>query len=248
MLQGAGGSASSASAAGFQEAASRCMTLSAEGEEEGGQGGISPATLVRVLAFVCCGKLMLCERDHPSAAMSLLVAAEQLSLAELSRGAEAHLMACVGNDSVCGLLQWADAFLAVGAGAADGAAAAAPSAAPAADSHGPALAAPEAGDALEQEPPQGAAKDSVTAPALTTVAQLPHTSMRGTALSGEVLRASCISHILRHYDQITTGEDFAALPEHLQKEVAEAAQARHAYSQDLLPPHQGEGGGGEERT
>ena len=57
--------------------------------------------------------------------------------------------------------------------------------------------------------------------------------MRGSALSGELLRAACISHILRYFEGITSGEDFAALPVHLQQEVMGAAQARHAYSQDL---------------
>jgi hypothetical protein len=224
------------------------MTLGAAGSAAGemggseGQGeeGISPATLVRVLVFVCCGKLMLCERDHPSAAMSLLVAAEQLSLAELSRAAEAHLMACVGNDSVCGLLQWADAFLAGGAAAAalgspgssssssDAATGGAGGcAAPAAAAAAAAVAAMAAGEDGEEE-------DSSVAEPLTTVAQPPHSSMRGTALCGEVLRAACISHILRYHEAITTGPDFRELPEHLQQEVREAASARHAYSQDLL--------------
>ena len=208
-----------------------------------------------MLSFVTCGKLMLCERDHPSAAMALLMAAEQLSLSELSRAAEAQLISCIGHDSVCGLLQWADAYLGGGGGSSSSAPAPAP--------------------ALPPQPPSFSALSSVGFPPLflppssSTILKPPFivltklereegeaeeapaqlsSAIRGN-LAGVVLRAACMSHILRYFEAITSGEDFLALPEHIQREVMEAARStRHAYALDIAGARSSGGSSGSSRS
>ena len=164
-------------------------------EDDFSEDGISVETAVRLLASMCCGRLMVTEEDHPSKAMALLVSAERLKLHEISRAAEALLMTFVGDSSVCGLLQWADVYL--------------------------------------------GSKSTSTPTLPTSQSSSKLSSEAGARVSlrdstpGNLLRAACVSHILRNFEVLTNTEDFAALPEELREEMlAIGATEGYAFALD----------------
>jgi len=170
------------------------------------QESMDKESAVRLLASICCGRLMITEDDHPSKAMALLVAAERLGLREVSRAAEALLMSFVGESSVCGLLQWADVFFSNKSEGSSLSASPSSSSSSSSSSLQP-----------QQVPPSNMAKKL---------------SIRDST-PGELLRASCVSLILRNFQALTSTEDFAALPEELRRDVLSlGASEGHAFAYD----------------
>ena len=129
---------------------------------------------------------------------------------ELAWAAEACLVSCVGDTSVFGLLQWADSFLAAqeeGEGRGGDAAAAAAEA---------------AGGSV--------AKGVVSVPPSPDMAAR---SLRREGRTGALLRAACLSHLLREYARLREHDDFKELPPHLQEEVhRQYVSEGHAYLGD----------------
>jgi hypothetical protein len=199
-------------AAGRGEASPRSRRVQLalqEGGVEGGGGGeevagaVSLATAVRLLAFCCAGVVMVTPGE-PAAAMALLAAADELALHELACAAEACLVSCVGDDSVLGLLQWADSFLAAHRGEGEGVG----------DGGGG-----EGGGGMALEGAGGGAAPQAT-------------SLRREGRTGSLLHAACLSHLLREYARLTASPDFELLAPHLRAEVARAYESQHAYLGD----------------
>jgi hypothetical protein len=62
-----------------------------------------------------------------------------------------------------------------------------------------------------------AAASAATAAAAATAA--PPGSLRREGRTGALLRAACLSHLLREYARLRDFEEFGELPPHLQEEV-----------------------------
>ena len=177
------------------------------------------ATAVRLLAYTCAG-VVLVTPGEPSAAMALLAAAEELALHELAWAAEACLVSCVGDDSVFGLLQWSDSFLAAHRSSED-------------LGGGEGRGGSEEGGKVSRSDNSGsgmALEGAAAAVAPTEKA----TSLRREGRTGALLRAACVSHILREYARLTSTEDFSLLAPELQQEVRRLNSQQHAYLGDRM--------------
>jgi hypothetical protein len=197
---------------------SRSMQLALLGPEEDAvspAGAVSLTTAVRLLAYASTGAVLLTPAE-PTAAMALLAAAEELAMHELAWAAEACLVSCVGDASVFGLLQWADSFLAAQmAGAEED------------------LRREEGGATAATGSGGGGGGGCAARPAALPPPAPLLRSLRREGRTGALLRAACLSHLLREFARLREHEDFAELPHHLQEEARRMyASEGHAYLGD----------------